>query len=483
VYLCFPYANILHQEFLKKEIGMNEDLLNSLYRPDNSMLTAKSNGQEQPNLLHLMAIDAYVYGYPLVLINVTKKAMLANGSHLNQFLNERTFPTPQFTTIIRPNVDTLYSMAWLDLSIEPIILYVPETDHQYYLMELLDAWTNVFASIGTRTTGSREGAYAITGPKWNGLLPEGVIRVEAPNNTVWIIGRTQTNGLKDYPKVYTIQNQYDLITLSCWGKPAAQYTGDEGQKQMPINSADLVAKMDAATFFQTMMMAMNENPTWIADPEINCKLTALGLVPDKTFDFYSLRPSIKQALQYAVTYGPIHIRVKAEETYLQNNSNGWTLLFKNMGFYGADYMKRAIVAMTGIGANLPQDSVYAPAFTDVHQIPLVGNNNYMIHFNQGQLPPVNAFWSLSLYNDKGFLVENPINRYAISPHLSKLNYNINGSLDILIGKELPGIDYLTNWLPASNGPFNLVLRMYWPQQLILSGEWLPPLIKKIKSGA
>jgi hypothetical protein len=459
---------------------MSEDLSNSSYKQDNSMLTAKSNGHEQSNSLRLMAIDAYIYGYPLVLMNVTKRAMLASGSHLNQFLNERTFPTSQYTTIIRPNVDTLYSMAWLDLSREPILLFVPDTHRQYYLMELLDAWINVFASVGTRTTGSQEGAYAITGPKWNGLLPEGIIRVDAPNNNVWIIGRTQTNGPQDYPRVHAIQNNYALISLSDWGKPDVQEQGNYREKPMAINPADQVATMDAAIFFQTMMIAMKMNPAWITDPKIDRKLATLGLLPNQTFDFYKLTPSIQDALQYATANGPIQIQAEAKKTYFQNNIPGWIVLLDDMGFYGADYLKRAMVAMTGIGANLPQDSVYAPVFNDGHGKLLTGNNNYLIHFNQGQLPPVNAFWSITLYNEQGFLAENPINRYAISPHLSKLHYNSDGSLDILIGNELPGKAYLINWLPAPIGPFNLVLRMYWPQQQVLTGEWLPPVVNNIR---
>ncbi len=437
---------------------------------------------EQSTLLSLWAIEAYIYGYPLVLMEVTKRMMLASGSRLNQFLNERSFPTSQYTTIVRPNVDTLYSMAWLDLSIEPLILSLPDTNQRYYLMELLDAWTNVFASIGKRTTGSQAGAFAITGPGWNGMLPEGIIQVESPTDTVWIIGRTQTNGPQDYPIVHAIQNNFVLILLSClshwgWGKPSAPYSGnDSGKNPRNINPADQIAKMDAASFFQTMMLAMNMNPPWIADPQMERKLLALDLIPGQTFNFGGLPSPVKRVLQYAVAYGPILIQAEAGKAYLANNRNGWTVLRSGMGFYGADYLKRAVIAMTGIGANLPQDSVYAPAFMDADGKPLTGNNTYLIHFENGRLPPVNAFWSITLYNEQGFLAENPFHRYAVSPHLSPLHYNADGSLDILIGNEIPEKNMLTNWLPAPAGPFNLILRMYWPEREILNGEWNPPPI-------
>jgi hypothetical protein len=429
--------------------------------------------------LNSMALDAYIYGYPLVLMDVTKNIMLANGSQQNQFLNERVFPNPQYTTIIRPNVDTLYSMAWLSLSKGPVVLCVPDTHRRYYLMEFLDAWTNVFASIGARTTGTQAGAYAITGPNWNGMLPEGIIRVQAPTNTVWIIGRTQTNGPKDYPIIHAIQDQYTLVPLKCWGKLDEQYKSDTKKNQFTINPVDQVATMNAATFFQIMMKAMHKNPPWIKDPAMYRKLTALGLIPGKTLVCFNLRPSAKHALDLAANYGPRLIKAEASKRYIQNNINGWALLIDDIGFYGTDYLQRAIVAMTGIGANLPQDSVYAPAFIDANKMPLAGYNDYRIHFESGQFPPVNAFWSITIYNDKGYLVENSINRYAIGPHLKKLNYNADGSLDIFIGNLSPGKDYINNWLPAPKGSFNLILRMYWPKQSVLSEQWRPPGIIRI----
>jgi len=457
---------------MSKSLSYHPNFVNNSYDPS-AVLDYSCVKQD---MLNSMALDAYIYGYPLVLMDITKNIMLSSGYQQNQFSNERIFPDPQYTTIIRPNVDTLYSMAWLDLSREPILLYVPDTHNKYYLMELLDAWSNVFASIGARTTGTRKGVYAITGPQWNGILPEGIIRVAAPTNTVWIIGRTQTNGPKDYPIVHAIQDNYALIPLSYFGRLEAQYNVDHAKKPLRLNPVDQVTSMNAATFFQTMLKAMYMNSPWIEDPAINRKLTALDLVPSKTFDFYNLSPSVANVLELAVDVGTKLMKAEAVKKYTRNNINGWSLLFKGMGFYGVDYMQRAIVAMTGIGANLPQDAVYAPAFIDVNEKPLVGYNNYMIHFDNGQLPLVNAFWSITLYNDRGYLVRNPMNRYAISPHLGKLNYNADNSLTIFIGKFLPRKNYITNWLPPPENSFNLTLRMYWPKQIVLNGSWKPPAI-------
>jgi hypothetical protein len=446
---------------------------------DNHRISVFNSDSFQGNqaVLDGTATEVYIYGYPLVLMDVTKRMMLAAGSHLNRFLNERAFPAPQYTTIVRPNVDTLYSMAWLDLSRGPVMLRVPDTHSRYYLMELLDAWTNVFASIGARTTGTREGNYLITGPVWNGKLPEGTIRVGAPVNTVWIIGRTQTNGPADYPEVHAIQNQYVLIPSGGRGEMRDPCQHDGAKRPLNINPADLVAGMDAATFFQTMMTAMFLNPPWIADPEMDKKLAILGLVPGQTLDIHRLSPPVQHALQVAAAYAPGLIQAGAVQKNRRYNIHGWTLLLQNMGFYGADYMRRAMVAMTGIGANLPHDAVYAPAFTDAAGKPLTGDNTYLIHFNPGELPPVHAFWSITLYNEKGYLVENPIHRYAVSPHLHPLVYNSDGSLDIFTGNTPPGKSFELNWLPAPAGSFNLILRMYWPNEPILTGTWTPPEIQ------
>lgn len=428
--------------------------------------------------LDFLALDAYIYGYPLMLTEATKKTMLANGARINQFLHERSFPDPGYTTIVRPNVDTLYSMAWLDLAPEPVVLWLPETYGRYYLMELLDPWTNVFASLGARTTGTGQGAYAITGPGWNGRLPEGMARIDSPGDTVWIIGRTQTNGPADYPPVHAIQNGYILVPLSRWGKFFTARDSGQDSKSMNENPADWVAALDGATFFQLMMTAMGQNPPWIKDPRMKEKLAVLGLEPG-SFAFSSLSPTVKAALELAGGFGPRLIAAEAAGLYGATGKGGWRVLRRNTGFYGADYLLRAIVALAGIGANLPQDSVYAPAFADSAGKPLDGQNSYRIHFGKDRLPPVLAFWSITLYNQEGYLAENPLHRYAVSPHLGSLAYNDDGSLDIFVGPAAPGVNLLPNWLPAPSGNFNLVLRLYWPGRPVLDGRWQqPPIVKQ-----
>lgn len=433
---------------------------------------------ETEHELQSLAIDAYIYGYPLVLTDITRRTGVFNITQINHFYSQRVFASPRFKEVVRPNVDTLYSVAWLNLSLGPIILHVPNTNRRYYLLEMLDPWTNVFASVGARTTGTREQLFIIVGPGWKGILPPYVTRIYSPNNTVWIIGRTQTNGPKDYPVVHAIQDNYKLITLFKPNTPSAGSSSENPIVTDQTSPKDQVASMNAATFFSTMMTAMYMNPPYpaIQSPEMSKKLSALGLVPSKDFDFDKLDPSVKQALEYAAQNGPKAIEVASIKILKDNESNNWNMLLKNIGSYGTDYMQRAVVAMSLLGANIPQDAVYAYSFVDRTGKTLDGSNNYIIHFNRGQLPPVNAFWSITLYNTEGFLSENSINRYAISPHLEKLNYNPDGSLDIFVQYNSPGKDIESNWLPAPKGLFNLMLRMYWPQNSVLNGQWQPPVI-------
>jgi Uncharacterized conserved protein len=224
---------------------------------------------------------------------------------------------------------------------------------------------------------------------------------------------------------------------------------------------------------------MAANPPWIADPKIDKYLVALGLTPNQPFHFQHLTPSVQYALQFAAANGPRLIEAKAITGYFRNNINGWALFVKNMGFYGADYRRRAMVAMKGTGANLPKDAIYAPAFMDADGTPLTGSRQYQLHFYKEQLPPVHAFWSITVYNEQGYLAENPMHRYAISPHLDPLTYNSDGSLDIFISNIAPSKDAPVNWLPAPKNQFNLMLRMYWPKEQVLNGEWNPPPICRV----
>jgi hypothetical protein len=432
-----------------------------------------------------IAVEAYVFGYPLVLMDVTHQVMTAvprAGAHkapVNQFIHIREFPDYTMTDVVSPNADTLYSTAWLDLSKEPMILSVPDVGKRYYLMEMLDAWTNDFASPGTRTTGNGRGDFAIVGPQWKGKLPADVKEIKSPTNMAWIIGRTQTNGKEDYAAVRAIQDQYKLTPLGAWGK---DYKPPDNAPVAPgidvkTPPVEQVAKMDAATFFARLNTLMKDNPPAAADASALNSFTAIGVAPGTPFDLKSLDPAVAKSVEGSVKAAQAKMAAEARKPH-GKKVNGWDVM-TNLGRYGTDYLFRSVVALVGLGANLPEDAIYPRATEDTDGQPLNGANCYLVHFPQTQLPPVNAFWSLTMYNSKQFFAQNPINRYAIGDR-DKLKFNDDGSLTINIQRESPGKDKESNWLPAPAGSFNVFMRLYWPKQEIVDGAWKMPGVERVK---
>jgi hypothetical protein len=429
--------------------------------------------------------QAYIYGYPLVLMDQTRRVMTnvaspeANGrAPINQFAYVMKFPTPEMKDVVQPNVDTLYSIAWLDLSDGPIVLHLPDTNGRYYLMEILSGWTNVFASLGSRTTGTCEGNFAIVGPNWSGEIPEGMREIKSPTNMVWIIGRTKTDGPSDYKAVNAIQKQYRLTPLRSWGKSYTPPTGMRVNSQidMKTSPAEQVAAMDAQTFFNRLALLLKDNPPSEEDSRMVAKLARIGIVPGEPFEFGKLDATTRRGLERGDRFAREKIDPRSMDTGTE--VNGWKIGLK-YGDYGTDYMTRATVAKAGLGANLAKDAVYPFTDVDAEGKRLNGSNRYILHFDRDQLPPVNAFWSLTMYDDHYFLVDNPINRYALSSWM-QFKCNEDGSLDLYIQRESPGKDLESNWLPAPRGEFYLTMRLYWPKQEVLDGAWTPPPVKQIK---
>ncbi|AVA34504.1 hypothetical protein RN01_01870 [Cupriavidus sp. SHE] len=442
--------------------------------------SATDSAVEQPpsdQAMKTLSAEVFTYAYPLVLMDVTREVATAKVP-VNTFGHKRAFPDAAFTDVVSPNADTLYSSAWLDLSKEPMVLSVPDTSGRYYLMPMLDAWTNVFASPGKRTTGTKRGVFAIVGPNWQGQLPKGVKEIRSPTDMAWLIGRIQTNGKQDYANVHRLQDQFRLVPLSAWRKgsrTAVQPVPRAAMIDTETPPAEQVAAMDAQAFFTRLAALLPANPPAADDAAMVEKMQRMGIKVGQPFKTTVLEPSTARAVQEGASAALTMIKANGRKSAAGNM--GWRVQ-RDIGVYGTDYGRRAVVAMFGLGANLPEDAIYPTARADAMGRPFDGGSRYVLHFDKSQLPPVKAFWSLTMYNEKQAFVSNSMQRYAIGSR-DRLRYNRDGSLDIYIQYERPDERKVSNWLPAPPDAFNLMLRAYWPDQVVLDGKWMPPAVQRV----
>ena len=423
------------------------------------LATTMLNAQITPAEVRDIAQRAYLYAYPLVLIEATRGEM-----PVNRFTHVPQFPRPDSRQVIRPNADTLYSTAWLDLSREPILIHVPDSGGRFYLLQFMDAWTETFADPGKRTTGTAEQWFAIVGPHWTGKLPEHVTRFDSPTNIVWLLGRTQTNGISDYDNVHAFQRGMRMMPLSEYpdgiqtlGSARAFGTAAGG------TPPDRVKAMDPRTFFAAFAAAMKANPPHLADAPMIHDLARIGLVPGQDFDASKLSADQLSALDEGARAASA--RIERLVTAAASTKPGWGAFNRTVGRYGTDYMGRAATARLGLGANPPEDAIYINSTADGAGQPLNGAMRYRMHFEKTSLPPVRAFWSVTAYDQDGYFIANPISRYAIGDR-DRLKFNPDGSLDLYIQSQSPGPDRESNWLPSGDGPFNLTIRLYWPEEAI-----------------
>ncbi len=430
-----------------------------------------------------IAVEAYAYFYPLITMDLTCKQLTnvepgkaALGGPVNTFASAPAFPPADFRAVVRPNFDTLYSSGYLDLTKEPMVVSVPDTGGRYYLLPMLDMWSDVFASPGWRTTGTQAGNFLVTPPGWSGTVPAGFTRIEAPTPYVWIIGRTKTDGPADYDAVHKIQAGYKITPLSEWNKPAspvaARIDPSVDMKTPPKRQVDT---MPAGEYFAYAAELFKLHRPHLTDQPIVAQMKRLGIEPGKSFDIGKADPAVRKALELAPVAA--HKLMEWKVATLARVVNHWSMNTDTLGVYGNYYLKRAMVAQIGLGANVPEDAIYPLNLGDETGAPLDGVNNYTLHFDKDATPPVNAFWSLTLYDGEGFQVANSLNRFAVSSWMS-FSYNPDGSLDLYFQNESPGTDKEANWLPAPKGPFNLTMRLYAPKSAALTGRWNPPPIVK-----
>ncbi|MBW1641583.1 MAG: DUF1254 domain-containing protein [Deltaproteobacteria bacterium] len=426
--------------------------------------------------------QAYLFGYSLVLMDATRQSITNSDDGrlpINHFAHSQSFPDHNFRKVVRPNNDTLYSTAWIDLSGEPLVLSVPDTDGRYYVMPFMDAWTNVFASVGKRTTGTGPGSYLVVGPDWQGKVPENTKLIRSPTNMNWLIGRIQTNTKKDFKNVAKLQRQFTLTPLSRWESGVANkgyFIREKGDTVPTDSPAARVERMAAGTFYSELSRLMGEQPPAEADSPILETLSEFGIEPGKPFDIEKIGFYRRLLLEKAMTISRKELAKTAERD--RSTENNWAVIREGIGVYGVGYNVRAFVSMIGLGALPPEEAAYPLCRKDKDGQPLSGKYRYRIHFEAGKTPPVHAFWSLTVYNMDSFLIDNPINRYAIGDR-DPLEYNEDGSLDILIQHEQPAQN-ISNWIPTPSGAFDINLRLYMPKSDFLEGKWKLPPVERIK---
>jgi hypothetical protein len=448
-------------------------------------LSARAQSAVTEQEAQSIAVDAYIYFYPLILMDITRKQStnIEPGKEfgkgpMNVFVNVPEYPPADFKGVVRSNFDTLYSIAWLDLTKEPQVVSAPNTNGRYYLLPMLDMWTDVFASPGWRTTGTQVGNFLVTPRGWSATVPAGFTQIEAPTPYVWIIGRTKTDGPSDYDAVHKIQAGYKVTPLSEWGKsPKPVEVKIASSVDMKTPPKTQIDTMQADQFFVYAAELLKLHPPHLTDQPIIAQLMRIGFEPGKSFDITKVDPAVKQALEAAPAAAQSLMEWKVPT--LARVVNYWSMNTDTMGVYGNYYLKRAIVAQLGLGANLPEDAIYPLNLADETGKPLDGASKYTIHFEKGATPPVNAFWSLTLYDSDGFQVANSLNRFAVSSWMP-FKYNPDGSLDIYFQNESPGKDREANWLPAPKAAFNLTMRLYGPKSEVLTGKWNPPPVTKVQ---
>jgi hypothetical protein len=431
------------------------------------------------------AVDAYVYAYPLLTMEYTRRALTntvnpeGTKAPMGQFVRMREYPSASFKDVTAPNADTLYTQAWFDVSKEPWVISFPDMKGRYALFPMLSGWTDVFQVPGKRTTGTGAQKYAITGPGWSGTLPAGVTEYKSPTGIVWLLGRIYCTGTpEDYKAVHVLQDKVTAVPLSSYGKA---YKPEPGTVDASLDSKksvrDRVHELDGNAYFKLFADLLKTNPPAADDAPMVATLAKIGIVPGQDFDPSKLDPAVGKAITSAPK--PAQEKIMGHFKEAGKAENGW-IFTTNTGVYGTDYLQRALITAIGLGANRPQDAVYPTSEVDGEDKPYSGANRYVMHFNKGEMPPVDGFWSLTMYNGEYFFVDNPLNRYNVSSR-SKFKPNPDGSTDIYIQNESPGKDKEANWLPAPTDKFILMLRLYWPKEKapsIIDGSWKIPPVKQ-----
>ena len=448
---------------------------------------AKTESKVSEQEAYEIGIEAYAYLHPIITMDITRTVLTnipssanAGAGPVNRFNHARAFPEADFREVVRPNFDTLYSSAWIDLNQGPVVISVPDTKGRYYVLPLMDMWTDVFADLGKRTTGTKAGNFVLVPLGYDGETPPEMRKIVAPTSSVWIIGRIQTNGPKDYPFVHGLQAGLKITPLAEWGNSSYEHPAQKIDTSVDVKTApfDQVVNMPADKYFAYGAKLMKKYPPHLTDVGMVARLERIGIVVGEDYDLNRQPAYIQTALKRA-SKDALEL-MKGNIPNLGRVRNNWTVSTDTMGVYGNAYMKRAVVTLIGLGAIPPEDAIYPVANADKDGNRILGEHNYVIHFDKDKLPPVDAFWSITMYDEKGFQVANKLNRFAIGDR-DDLTFNKDGSLDIYIQHGSPGTNKESNWLPSpEKGVLGITMRLYQPKAEVLDGRWAPPYIERVE---
>jgi hypothetical protein len=430
-----------------------------------------------------IATLAYIWGYPLVIkVRTYDYAISPNippgplRGPVNTIAHARDLLDASYTDVVRPNQDTLYSVSYLDLMNKSLILQVPPMSDRYYVLQFTDAYTNSFKYIGTRTNVTSGGTYFITGPNWTGTVPSGMLQIKSPTNLAVLIARILVNGPTVVPNVRALQDKLSLSPISATeGSPIPVNTSVSKSEEIPVSSQPAFMPTTGAKIFDELGNDMIDNPPFQDDAGAVAKFEMIGIGPGLT-PSTTKNETILKALEQGIIVGEKMIDEKI--AHLGSVVNGWSFNL-DTGNYGSDYLLRAAVAKTALGANAPEEALYPLTFVDNSGNNLTGSEKYVIHFDKDKIPPVEAFWSITMYNSKYGFVDNPINRYAIGDRTPGFKFNSDGSFDIYVQKDNPGKEKESNWLPATPDNFSLLLRLYIPKEIVLKGEYQYPQVQRV----
>jgi len=456
----------------------------------NNDLKLTTSQRERLDAIVPLAKEAYLFGYPLMVLDLTRRMMTnvpkiqGEKAPMKMIVHERSLPDGTSKDQY-PNVDVLEWSAWLTVSKEPMVLTLPNVRGRFYCVSLYDGWGRIFHTMGTRTTGEWKGNYALVGRGFKEKMPKGVTKVVCPTNIVRVVGKVQCHLKEDVKVVDGLQDKIVLTPLDIFGKNnrirLSRLVNRYGHHHIDraisndIPPTQYIDKMDPIYYFQSLCELMKENPPPTKERPFVHEMGELGMTLGHSYDLMSIDMIAHQAIENGTS--------KARKALVDPPKNPmvqeWEIwnFINRTEYQTSDHLQRAQNLASDLGLELPEDISKFNTSQDGYRRPLDGNNKYIIHFPKDALPPVNGFWSMTLYDSKNALVKNKLDRFSIGS-LDKLSMNEDGSLDIYIQSFSPGAEKESNWLPAPMEPFQLYLSLYWPKDEVISKRWAPPLVTR-----